>query len=143
MLSATTSKVNRIEEPSAEPRFSSQNQGAPPKTASTSTQTTDIPLLHEVIDEPIPTEMRLGMVRNTLDSLPQNDRTRICYEALIRYYENGGRVPNVGEELWIIDGELSWGERRKQSDFPPGGFINHAILLEVSESWPDKSCIWC
>lgn len=44
-----------------------------------------------------------------INDLPEQ---RANLEALIRYYEEGGKVPEGYEEVWAIEGEVSLGTRR-------------------------------
>lgn len=48
-------------------------------------------------------------------------------EALIRYYEDGGKVPEGDEELWASDGQVSFGIRRytRFDQMPEGWLYKH------------------
>lgn len=39
-------------------------------------------------------------------------------EALIRYYEEGGKIPTGDEEVWAVEGEVSFGIIRNHSQMP-------------------------
>lgn len=60
---------------------------------------------------------------------------RVNFEALIRYYEGGGRLPAGMEELWVFDGELSWGRRQRPEDFPPGVYWNPNVARFCENTW--------
>lgn len=47
---------------------------------------------------------------------------RTNLEALIRYYEEGGKVPDGDEEVWAVEGEVSFGIRdyRGDNEMPEG-----------------------
>lgn len=54
-------------------------------------------------------------------------------EALIRYYEDGGKVPEGDEEVWAIDGQVSFGIRKYTSfDQMPEGFLSATKYCDVS-----------
>lgn len=54
-------------------------------------------------------------------------------EALIRYYEDGGKVPEGHEEVWAIDGQVSFGIRKYKSfDQMPEGFVSAQKHCDVS-----------
>lgn len=54
-------------------------------------------------------------------------------EALIRYYEDGGKVPEGDEEVWAIDGQVSFGIRKYTSfDQMPEGFLSAQKHCDVS-----------
>lgn len=57
-------------------------------------------------------------------------------EAIIKYYEDGGRCPQDKEELWAINGQLYWGIKRRPDDFPNGSYWDKTPkLCEVSQSF--------
>lgn len=54
-------------------------------------------------------------------------------EALIRYYEDGGKVPEGDEEVWAIDGQVSFGIRKyTRFDQMPEGFLSAHKYCDVS-----------
>lgn len=54
-------------------------------------------------------------------------------EALIRYYEDGGKVPEGDEEVWAIDGQVSFGIRRyTHFNQMPEGFLSAHKYCDVS-----------
>jgi hypothetical protein len=54
-------------------------------------------------------------------------------EALIRYYEDGGKVPEGDEEVWAIDGQVSFGIRKyTRFDQMPEGFLQKRKYCDVS-----------
>lgn len=58
---------------------------------------------------------------------------RANLEALIRYYEDGGKVPEGDEEVWAVDGEVSFGTRNYRSfEQMPEGWLTKTKLLNVS-----------
>lgn len=58
---------------------------------------------------------------------------RANYEALIRYYEEGGKVPEGDEEVWAFDGQASFGIRDyKRFDQMPEGWLNKHRHCDVS-----------
>ncbi|KAM0323864.1 hypothetical protein ACHAQA_008444 [Verticillium albo-atrum] len=54
---------------------------------------------------------------------------RINLDALIRYYKQGNRCPIGEEELWAINGELSWGIRRSARDFDQDLFFDQSVPI--------------
>ncbi|KAI3391432.1 hypothetical protein diail_7356 [Diaporthe ilicicola] len=59
---------------------------------------------------------------------------RANFEALIRYYENGGKVPEGDEELWAVDGQTSFGIRKyTQVDQMPEGWLYKQKYLDSSK----------
>lgn len=58
-------------------------------------------------------------------------------EALVRYYEDGGKVPEGDEEVWAIDGQVSFGIRKYTSfQQMPKGFMSAQKHLDVSRFCP-------
>lgn len=58
---------------------------------------------------------------------------RANLEALIRYYEDGGKVPEGQEELWAFDGQTSFGIRKyTSSNPPPEGWLYKIKFCDVS-----------
>lgn len=59
------------------------------------------------------------MIQN--NHMPQQN---VNLEALIRYYEDGGKVPEGNEEVWAVEGEVSFGIRfyAHSDEFPEGWF---------------------
>ncbi|OAA60455.1 hypothetical protein SPI_05579 [Niveomyces insectorum RCEF 264] len=52
-------------------------------------------------------DRKLARLRKTLDEDATAARVqRKNIEFLIRYYENGGRVPQPGETIWLVDGRI-------------------------------------
>lgn len=58
---------------------------------------------------------------------------RANLEAFIRYYEDGGKVPEGQEELWSFDGQTSFGIRKySSSNPPPEGWLYKIRYCDVS-----------
>lgn len=58
---------------------------------------------------------------------------RANFEALIRYYEKGGRIPEGDEEVWAVEGEASFGIRDyKDDDQMPEGWLCKLRYCDVS-----------
>jgi hypothetical protein len=59
---------------------------------------------------------------------------RANYEALIRYYEEGGKIPEGDEEVWAIEGEVSFGIRDYRGDGQemPQGWLYKRRYCDVS-----------
>lgn len=60
-------------------------------------------------------------------------------EALLSYYEEGGRYPEGEEELWAINGKLYWGIKRYPADFPGDTFFKGTKHCEVRYIY---LCVW-
>lgn len=61
---------------------------------------------------------------------PEN---RANLEALICYYENGGKVPGRDEEVWTFDGQASFGIRDyTRFDQMPEGWLHKHRYWDVS-----------
>lgn len=82
-------------------------------------------------------EGRIAAFKRALgrDTVPGN---RVNLKALIRYYEDGGKVPEGDEEVWAVDGEVSFGIRKYTSfDQMPEGWLFKTKYLDVSGYlWP-------
>lgn len=60
---------------------------------------------------------------------------RANLEALIRYYEEGGKVPEGDEEVWAVEEEVSFGIRDYRGDNEmPEGWMCKLRYCDVSES---------
>lgn len=58
---------------------------------------------------------------------------RANFEALIRYYEEGGKIPEGDEEVWAIEGEASFGIRDyRDDDQMPKGWLCKPRYCDVS-----------
>lgn len=54
-------------------------------------------------------------------------------KALIRYYEDGGKVPEGDEEVWAVDGQASFGIRKyTRFDQMPEGWLHKHRYCDVS-----------
>jgi hypothetical protein len=62
---------------------------------------------------------------------PEN---RANFEALIRYYKEGGKIPEGDEEVWAVDGEASFGIRDyiRNRDQRPEGWLSKLRYCDVS-----------
>lgn len=68
---------------------------------------------------------------------------RANIEALIRYYEDGGRIPQGDEEVWVIDGEVSFGIRKYTSfEKMPEGWLTKNKFLDVSGPYLLLILLW-
>lgn len=77
-------------------------------------------------------EGRIAAFKRALktNNVPDN---RANLEALIRYYEDGGKVPEGDEEVWAVDGQVSFGTRKYTSfDQMPEGWLFKTKYLDVS-----------
>lgn len=65
------------------------------------------------------------------NQLPEH---RANFEALIRYYEEGGKIPKGDEEVWAVDGEASFGIRDyiRNRDQRPEGWSFKLRYCDVS-----------
>ncbi|KAK0717052.1 hypothetical protein B0T26DRAFT_675427 [Lasiosphaeria miniovina] len=70
---------------------------------------------------------RIALFRQLMGANEQPEQ-RINYEAYLRYYDEGGRLPRDDEELWAFNGELTWGRFRTPEDFPPGVYWDRNIV---------------
>ncbi|KAK0701745.1 hypothetical protein B0T26DRAFT_681859 [Lasiosphaeria miniovina] len=77
---------------------------------------------------------RIAELRRDLDANTLPDQ-RVNFEALIRYYEGGGRQPAGTEELWVLDGEFVWGRLRRPEDFPLGVYFNPNVKKFCENTW--------
>lgn len=64
--------------------------------------------------------------------------SRVNLEALIRYYKEGGKVPEGDEEVWAVEGQVSFGTRNYTSfDQMPEGWLFKNKFVDVSAlPWP-------
>ena len=77
-------------------------------------------------------EGRIAGFRRTIEKnlFPENCAN---LEALIRYYEDGGKVPEGDEEVWAFDGQASFGIRKYTSfDQMPEGWLHKHKYCDVS-----------
>jgi hypothetical protein len=78
-------------------------------------------------------EGRIAAFKRTIEKnlFPQN---RANFEALIRYYEDGGKVPEGDEEVWAFDGQASFGIRKyTRFDQMPEGWLHKHRYCDVSD----------
>lgn len=81
-------------------------------------------------------EGRIAAFKRALETntVPEN---RANLEALICYYEDGGKVPEGDEEVWAVDGQVSFGTRKYTSfDQMPEGWLFKTKYLDVSGRLP-------
>lgn len=58
---------------------------------------------------------------------------RANLEAFIRYYEDGGKIPEGDEEVWAVEGEVSFGTRKYRTfEEMPEGWLTKLKFLDVS-----------
>lgn len=63
---------------------------------------------------------------------------RANLEALVQYYEEGGKVPEGDEEVWAVEGQASFGIRKFTSfDQMPEGWLFKLKYCDVSNSSPN------
>ncbi|KAG8165617.1 hypothetical protein KVR01_004169 [Diaporthe batatas] len=79
-------------------------------------------------------EGRIAGYRRMIEKNRAPDQ-RANVEALIRYYEEGGKVPEGQEEVWAIDGEASFGIRdyRTNPDQRPEGWESKLRFCDSSK----------
>ncbi|KAK4160161.1 hypothetical protein QBC43DRAFT_293210 [Cladorrhinum sp. PSN259] len=85
---------------------------------------------------------RIALFRQLIEANERPEQ-HINYEAYLRYYEEGGRLPRGDEELWAFNGELTWGRFRKPDDFPPGVYWDRNIVKFCEASFsPGPQELW-
>lgn len=63
------------------------------------------------------------------------------FEALIKYYEDGGRVPQGKEEVWAFDGQASFGIRfYTHLDQMPEGWLYKRRFCDVRSDGTFDTC---
>lgn len=62
-------------------------------------------------------------------------------EALIRYYENGGKVPTGQEEIWAMDGEIIVGILTERISQLPADWFRRRKYCDVSHFYPSDRTI--
>lgn len=76
-------------------------------------------------------EGRIAAYRRMIDTNNRPDH-RANFEALIKYYQDGGKVPQGQEEVWAFDGQASFGIRHYTSlDQMPEGWLYKVKYRDV------------
>ncbi|KIX09363.1 uncharacterized protein Z518_00442 [Rhinocladiella mackenziei CBS 650.93] len=70
-----------------------------------SNQGQEIKFAPAYVGTPIDAKTKLGYLREALDD-KSLEFQRKNIEFLIRYYENGGKVPAPGQTMWLVDGKV-------------------------------------
>ncbi|KAM0273500.1 hypothetical protein ACHAQH_008325 [Verticillium albo-atrum] len=91
-------------------------------------------------DRPTPIDRISALSSLTKDRHWQSQEQNL--KALIRYYEEGSRCPVGDEEIWAIDGELSWGVRRSSKDFDRTLFFDPGVMILCEVSRVMLSCLF-
>lgn len=77
-------------------------------------------------------EGRIAGYRRMIEKNYLSDH-RANFEALIRYYEEGGKIPEGVEEVWAVEGEASFGIRDYlDDDQMPKGWLYKLRYCDVS-----------
>lgn len=95
--------------PVATPPASAANNGFPPPSPAPAATHHHTPAT------------RIEDLRNLITT-GQFPELRADLEALIRYYENGGRCPQGEEELLVVNGQLYWGTCWGPNNTPEGTY---------------------
>ncbi|KAK2603290.1 hypothetical protein N8I77_009756 [Diaporthe amygdali] len=78
-------------------------------------------------------EGRIAGYRRMIEKNYLSDH-RANFEALIRYYEEGGKVPEGDEEVWAVEGEASFGIRDYlDDDQMPKGWLYKLRYCDVRD----------
>lgn len=114
------------------PNAASENQNFSDKSADSASSATSF--VQSPPSRPLwnTREGRIAGYKRTIEKslFPEN---RANFEALIRYYEDGGKVPEGDEEVWAFDGQASFGIRNyTRFDQMPEGWLNKHRYCDVS-----------
>ncbi|ROW03571.1 hypothetical protein VSDG_01237 [Cytospora chrysosperma] len=124
----------------AQPIYGSTVAGAAGSTSSSTAEIESPGLVSSVQLPPSPPlwntrEGRIAGYRRMIEHEHEPEQ-RANLEALIKYYEDGGKVPEGKEEVWAFDGQASFGIRfyTRCDQMPDGWLYKH--------KWCDSSK-WC